>query len=354
MSGCKKKALRWLLPLLLIATSTVGATSAELTKAIQLYYAGLPDAAISSIKSLALAGDEEAQLALGNILYSLSKANKDAEIEDFIKWYEMAAAQGSVDANSSLGAIYHNKWLESRNNEDAALAISYYEKAIEQGDAKAQGYLSKLRRRGGFAVGQNLLPKPKASPQPSIQSAQNSSEDSASESDEKNSAAPVKAAPVKPAPAKATPEKAEPAKTEPAKTEPAKAAPEKAAPVKQDAGETFEVSSVRVNLTEITNQCSNYTAAGFDYYGESIAGAFLVGSAKIRTIEPSSSQLNTRLIKLFHKQSSTVIFLALDKVPEAVASKLQERSDFAITGIVTRAQMIGSHCEISLSYQIAE
>ena len=339
MSGCKKKASRWLLPLLLIATSTVGATSAELTKAIHLYYAGSPDAAISSIKSLALAGDEEAQLTLGNILYSLSKANKDAEIEDFIKWYEMAAAQGSVDANSALGAIYHNKWLESRSNEDAALAISYYEKAIEQGDAKAQGYLSKLRRRGGFAVGQNLLPKPKASPQPSIQSAQNSSEDSASKSDEKNSTTPVKAAPAKAAPVKAAP---------------VKAAPVKAAPVKQDAGETYEVSSVQVNLTEIVNQCSNYTAAGFDHYGESIAGAFLVGSAKIRTIEPSSSQLNTRLIRLFDKKSSTVIFLALDKVPEAVASKLQERSDFAITGIVTRAQMIGSHCEISLSYQTAE
>jgi hypothetical protein len=308
----------------MIATSTVGATSAELTKAIQLYYTGLPDAAISSIKSLALAGDAEAQLTLGNILYSLSKANKDAEIEDFIKWYEMAAAQGSVDANSALGAIYHNKWLESRNNEDAALAISYYEKAIEQGDAKAQGYLSKLRRRGGFAVGQILLPKPKASPQPSIQSTQNSSEDSASKSDEKNSAVLVKTAPAK------------------------------AAPVKQNAGETYEVSTVQVNLTEIANQCSNYTMAGFDYYGESIAGAFLVGSAKIRTIEPSSSQLNTRLIRLFHKQSSTVIFLALDKVPEAVASKLQERNDFAITGIVTRAQMIGSHCEISLSYQTAE
>ena len=163
MSGCKKKASRWLLLLLLIATSTVGATSAELTRAIQLYYAGSPDAAISSIKSLALAGDAEAQLTLGNILYSLSKANKDAEIEDFIKWYEMAAAQGSVDANSALGAIYHNKWLESRNNEDAALAISYYEKAIEQGDANAQGYLSKLRRRGGFSVGEKLLPEPKAS-----------------------------------------------------------------------------------------------------------------------------------------------------------------------------------------------
>jgi hypothetical protein len=334
MSGWKKKASKWLLPLLLIATSSVGATSVELTRAIQLYYAGSPDAAISSIKSLALAGDAEAQLTLGNILYSLSKANKDAEIEDFINWYEMAAAQGSVDANSALGAIYHNRWLESRSKEDAALAISYYEKAIEQGDVKAQGYLSKLRRRGRFAVGEKLIPEPGATPKPSVQTAQTSSEGSASKSDEKSSVAPVEAAPAKPAPAKA--------------------APVKASPVKQDAGETYEVSTVQVNLTEIVNQCSNYTVAGFDYYGESIAGAFLVGSAKIRTIEPSSSQLNTRLIRLFHKQSSTVIFLALDKVPEAVASKLQERSDFAITGIVTRAQMIGSHCEISLSYQTAE
>ena len=110
-----------------MATSTVGASSAELAEAIEQYYEGSPDQAISSIKTLALTGDAEAQLALGNILYSLSKANKDAEIEDFIKWYEMAASQASVDANSSLGAIYHNKWLELRSNDDAALPISYYE-----------------------------------------------------------------------------------------------------------------------------------------------------------------------------------------------------------------------------------
>jgi TPR repeat protein len=330
MIGCKKKASRWLLLLFLIATSTVGATSAELTRAIQLYYAGSPDAAISSIKSLALAGDEEAQLTLGNILYSLSKANKDVEIEDFIKWYEMAAAQGSVDANSALGAIYHNKWLESRSNEDAALAISYYENAIEQGDAKAQGYLSKLRRRGGFSVGEKLLPVPEAapeptpkpapepapepSPKPSNQTAQTSSESSAGKADEKKSTAPVK----------------------------------------QDADETYDQNSVRVNLTEIASQCSQYTASGFDYYGESIEGAFLVGKARIESIEPSASQSNTRLIRLIQEQSGTVISLTLHEVPEEVAAKLKEKSDFAITGIVTSAQMIGAYCEVSLSYQTAE
>jgi TPR repeat protein len=338
MIGCKKKASRWLLLLFLIATSTVGATSAELTRAIQLYYAGSPDAAISAIKSLALAGDEEAQLTLGNILYSLSKANKDVEIEDFIKWYEMAAAQGSVDANSALGAIYHNKWLESRSNEDAALAISYYENAIEQGDAKAQGYLSKLRRRGGFSVGEKLLPVPEAAPEPtpkpapepapeptpkpapepapkpSNQTAQTSSESSAGKADEKKSTAPVK----------------------------------------QDADETYDQNSVRVNLTEIASQCSQYTASGFDYYGESIEGAFLVGKARIESIEPSASQSNTRLIRLIQEQSGTVISLTLHEVPEEVAAKLKEKSDFAITGIVTSAQMIGAYCEVSLSYQTAE
>jgi TPR repeat protein len=81
-------------------------------------------------------------------LYSLSKANQHAEIEDPIKWYEMAVAQDSPDANSALGVIYHNEWLDSRSREDAAMAISYYEKAIELGDKNAPGYLSKLRRRG--------------------------------------------------------------------------------------------------------------------------------------------------------------------------------------------------------------
>lgn len=326
MSGCKKKTSRWLLLLLLIATSTVGATSAELTRAIQLYYAGSPDAAISSIKSLALAGDAEAQLTLGNILYSLSKANKDVEIEDFVKWYEMAAAQDSVDANSALGAIYHNRWLESRSNEDAALAISYYEKAIEQGDAKAQGYLSKLRQRGGFAVGEKLLPTPEVTPEPapepspepalepSNQTAQTSGETSAGKPDE-----------IKPTVA-----------------------------VMQDTDETYDQNSSRVNLTDIASQCSQYTAAGFDYYGETIEGAFLVGKAKIESIEPSASQTNSRLIRLIQEQFDAVISLTLHEVPEEVAAKLKERSNFAITGIVMSAQMIGAYCEVSLSYQAAK
>jgi hypothetical protein len=336
MSGCKKKASRWLLLLLLIATSTVGAASAELTRAIQLYYAGLPDAAISSIKPLALAGDAEAQLMLGNILYSLSKANKDAEIEDFIKWYEMASAQGSVDANSALGAIYHNKWLESRSNEDAALAISYYEKAIELGDTNAPGYLSNLRRRGGFSVGENLLPEPKAtpkiSPKPSIQAAQTSSEYGVSKADDKKSTAPDKnnTSEVK-------------ANTSEVKTNTSE--------VKTKTSETYDLSSARVNLSDIIDQCSQYTAEGFDYYGKSIEGSHLVGKARIESVEPPPSQSNTQLVRLTQKQSNTVISLALHKVPKEVAAKLKAKSNFVVSGIVTSAQMIGSDCEISLSYQ---
>jgi len=349
MSGCKKKVSRWLLPLLLIATSTVGATSAELTRAVQLYYEGSPDEAINSIKSLALAGDVEAQLTLGNILFSLSKANKNIEIEDPVEWYKMAAVQGSADANSALGVIYHDKWIESRRNEDAAMAISYYEKAVELGNAKAQEYLNKLRRRGGFAIGVKLSPEltvtpeptvsvepevtpeptvpvepevtpeptvslePETSPEPSIQTAQTSSADSSSQSEEANSTTPVK----------------------------------------QNTDENFAVSSVQVGLTEIASQCSQYTAEGFNYYGESIVGSSLVGKAKIESIEPPSTQTNTQLIRLIRLQSSAVISLALHKVPQEIAAKLKEKSDFAFTGVVTNAQMTGSNCEISLMYQPA-
>jgi len=343
MSGCKKKVSRWLLPLLLIATSTVGATSAELTRAVQLYYEGSPDEAINSIKSLALAGDVEAQLTLGNILFSLSKANKNIEIEDPVEWYKMAAVQGSADANSALGVIYHDKWIESRRNEDAAMAISYYEKAVELGNAKAQEYLNKLRRRGGFAIGVKLSPEPEVtpelkvtaestvsvepevtpeptvslepetSPEPSIQTAQTSSADSSSQSEEANSITPVK----------------------------------------QNTDENFAVSSVQVGLTEIASQCSQYTAEGFNYYGESIVGSSLVGKAKIESIEPPSTQTNTQLIRLIRLQSSAVISLALHKVPQEIAAKLKEKSDFAVTGVVTNAQMTGSNCEISLMYQPA-
>jgi multidrug efflux pump subunit AcrA (membrane-fusion protein) len=251
------------------------------------------------------------------------------------------------------------------------MAISYYEKAIEQGDKNAPGYLNKLRRRSGFAVGQILLPKAELAKAELAKAELAKAELAKAElakaelakaelakaelaKAELAKAELAKAELAKAELAKAELAKAELAKAELAKAELAKAELAKAAPVKQNTGDTYEVSSARVNLTEVANQCSNYTTVGFDYYGESIEGALLVGSAKIRSIEPSSSQSNARLINLFRNQSGTVVFLALDKVPREVASKLKKKSNFAITGIVTRARMIGSHCEINLSYQTAE
>ena len=137
----------------MMAVSDVGAITDELASAVQLYYAGRPDQAINAIKSMALAGDVEAQLTLGNILYGLSQANQHMEFEDSIIWYDMAAAQGSAEANAALGVIHHNQWIKSRSNEDAAMAIAYYERAIELGDTNAEVHLSKLRRRGGFSAG---------------------------------------------------------------------------------------------------------------------------------------------------------------------------------------------------------
>lgn len=345
MSRCKKKVSRWSVPLLLLAASSVGATSDELANAIQLYYAGKPDQAITSIKSLAQAGDAEAQLMLGNMLYGLSQANKHIEFEDSIKWYEMAAAQDSADANAALGVIYHNAWLESRRNEDAAMAIAYYERAIELGDKKAQEHLSKLRRRGGFSVGEKLLPRPEAAPKPSTQTVQTSSAVS-----EKLPPKPE----ISPKPEVSPKPSVQTAQTSGAGSASKSDEVNSTAPVKPEIRETYDVGSVRVDLTEVADQCSKYTAEGFSYYGESIKGALMVGKATIESIGPPASQSGTQSVRLIRKQSSAVISLTLQDVPEEVATMLVEKSDMAVTGIVTGARMIDSNCDISLSYQAAE
>ena len=332
MSGYKKKVLGALLPLLIVVTGNVVATNDELTNAIQLYYDGSPDQAIISIRSLAQAGDAEAQYTLGNIFYSLSEANKHAEVEDFVIWYEKAVKQGSAEANTALGVVYHNQWIEIRRKEDAAKAISYYEKAIELGDADAEEHLAKLRRRGRFPTGTKLLPEYpvkseqttstveeqslpelKTIPEPPVQTAVPSSEDGVDEANTESSTTTVK--------------------------------PETAA--------SSDIKVTRINLTEVSKQCSNYTVDGFNHYGESITGSLLVGKATIETIEPPSAS-NTQLVRLMQQNSGAGISLSLHRVPWEITAKLVEQSKFAISGIITSAKMVGSNCNISLDYQPAE
>ena len=345
MSGWKKKISASLLPLLLIVTSSVVLAGDELANAIQLYYDGSPDEAITAIRSLAEAGDAEAQYTLGSIFYSLSEANPHAEVEDFSVWYEMAAAQGYAAASTALGVVWHNRWLKTRQNEDAAEAISYYEQAIEQGDTKAEGYLAKLRRRGGFPVGAKLVTKPKVTPVPEVK--------------KEPVAAPVEEpAPLVEEQTPPQPEVIPEATVEVAESSSADSADQA---TEQDSAATdssatttdSDIGSVRIDLGEVANQCGNYTETGFNYYGESIEGTLLVGKATIEFIAPPSAA-KTQLVRFSQQNGGTEIFLSLHDVPVEVSSKLVENSKSALSGIVTRARMKGANCEIDLNYHLPE
>ncbi len=118
--------------------------SAELDQAVKTYYAGYPDRAIGMIRPLAIAGDVEAQYLLGNILYGLASSGQSQGREDPIKWYIVAAQQGSAEANYALGVIYNNVWTKSQQKHDAELARAYYQKAQDLGHKKTLAALARL------------------------------------------------------------------------------------------------------------------------------------------------------------------------------------------------------------------
>ena len=327
-----KQILKGLIPVLLMVSNSVVASSAELNNAIQIYYAGLPHQAISLIKPLALSGDSDAQYLLGNILYSLSKTNKLDDAEDPVEWYKMAAVQGSPDANYALGVIFHNNWVKSRRQQDFAIAIYYYEKAVELGVEVAQAHLSSLKSR---------------------RTTSNQSQKSSKSSSSTGRTKPTNQIPVE----TGTAESAAVKSAIIAKQSPVKNSEQESSlasltdtPSQFPQGDRAQ-ASITVNLAEVASQCKNYTRVGFNYYAESIIGALLVGSAKIDAIESRPSKPDTRLVKLSHQISDTEILLALDGVPEEVAAGLKPGRDFGISGIVGRSQKEGSVCDLMLTYQ---
>ena len=326
-----KQILKGLIPVLLMVSNSVVASSAELNNAIQIYYAGLPHQAISLIKPLALSGDSDAQYLLGNILYSLSKTNKLDE-EDPIEWYKMAAIQGSPDANYALGVIFHNNWVKSQRQQDIAIAIFYYEKAVELGVEDAQAHLSSLKSRRTTSNKSQKSSKSSSSTERTKPTNRMPVETGTAESGAVKSATIAKQSPVK---------NIEQESSVASLTD---------TPSQFPQGDR-EQASITVNLAEVASQCKNYTRVGFNYYAESILGALLVGSAKIDAIESRPSKPDTRLVKLTHQISDIEILLALDGVPEEVAAGLKPGRDFGISGIVGRSQKEGSICDLMLTYQ---
>ena len=91
-------------------------------------------------KAAALAGDEEAQDAMGHwYLYGQSGFPKDQN--EAFKWYRRAAAQGNAYAQKMVGHMYADGIVISQ---DISQAFSWYKKAAYQGDPEAQRHLGDL------------------------------------------------------------------------------------------------------------------------------------------------------------------------------------------------------------------
>jgi hypothetical protein len=144
MQGKSSKFSPWFGAVLCLCAANLSAGSTELDLALKKYYAGYPREAIGMIEPLAVSGNIDAQYLLGNLLYTLSRSGQYEVQGDPVKWYRLAAEQGSARAAYALGAIFNNRWLQTRRDEDLGLAESYYRQALDLGDEKARTALDKL------------------------------------------------------------------------------------------------------------------------------------------------------------------------------------------------------------------
>jgi hypothetical protein len=136
-----------LLPVLLLVFGNLRASPTDLDLAVQKYHAGYPEKAIAILKPLALKGDMHAQNLLGNIVYALVTTDPSSTNEDSLKWYRMAAAQGSPEASYALGVIFNNRWLQGKIGEHGRLAEYYYQQAFDRGYARAEAPLMQMAAR---------------------------------------------------------------------------------------------------------------------------------------------------------------------------------------------------------------
>ena len=144
MRGKSGKLNPWLGAVLCLCAVNLSAGSTELDLALKKYYAGYPREAIGMIEPLAVSGNIDAQYLLGNLLYTLTQSGQYEVEGNPVKWYRLAAEQGSARAAYALGAIHNNRWLQARSDEDLDLAESYYRQALDLGDENARTALDKL------------------------------------------------------------------------------------------------------------------------------------------------------------------------------------------------------------------
>jgi len=326
-----------LIPAILMASSAVAANTTELDEAINKYYAGYPDEAISMIKPLALSGNVDAQYLLGNILYSLSREGKLSTFDDPVKWYKMAAEQNSAEAAYALGAIFHNRWNKSRDKKEASNAIVYYQNAVELGSQKSQEPLTKIVSRSGISLKQaRALTKEEVTS--SIPKAESTIPVAKSETG--NSEKDVTLAPRSNSLPKNKESDAE-----------NKPTVEISNLTVQTANKIDAEFAPTVTLADITKRCQNYTEKGFNLFAETIAGALFSGEATMESIEPDPSQSGTYSVALTHKLVDLAIFIDLRDVPKDAAVRFKKGRKYAVTGIIAVSKAIGSDCIVSATYQ---
>ena len=364
MNNIIKKLLKGLISISLIASCSVAAATKEIDEAVKRYYAGFPDEATSMLKPVALSGDVDAQYLLGNILYSLSKTGKFSNVEDPVKWYKMAAAQNSIGANYALGNIFHDRWHKSRNQQDAANAIVYYQRTIDSGYTKAQVSLNRIKSRSGISKRQAAalvkqqatatvpqaeveLPEKQAAvtvPQAEVQLPEKQAASSGSDE--------TPAAASDPAVADNTAmEVADDNKTmeQESSVEP-EAVADDSKQIARIAAQPGDEIALNITLADIASQCQNFTEAGFNLYAETIQGALFTGKASLVGIRADASKPGIYSTKLANNQYGIIIFLDLHDVPEAVATSFVKGNKYAVTGPVVDAKAIGSNCTVNLIY----
>ena len=353
----------------LAVSCVVAADTRQLQEAVNRYYAGFTDQAIDMIEPLALAGDVDAQYLLGNILYSLSNTGKVDEIDDSVKWYKMAAVQKSIGANYALGAIFHNRWLKSRNNGDAAMAIVYYQNAVDLGYKKAQTPLTTILSRSrvsrqqaeALVKQQRTDPKPASSvtvqpiasqavkpivdETPVVEAA--SKPTAGSETTTSQSASTKLPTSVAKIPATETMPETNVFAVE------AEAGADSPDPVATagPAGESEDEMAMTITLADFANQCANYTEVGFRLYAQTIKGAVLSGKAPLVDVQAESSSAESYSIVLSAGEAGTEVLVNLREVPKEMATRYKQGDKFPAMGIIVDSKLSGSRCVVSLAYQ---
>jgi hypothetical protein len=341
MNGIPEVVLKRIVYLALVVSCSVAADSTQIDAALKQYYAGYPGVAIDMLEPLASSGELDAQYTLGNMLYSLAGSDSPFSVEDAVEWYQKAAAQDSADANYALGAIFHNRWLETRKDKDAATAIIYYQNAVELKLSKAWQPLEKLKSRSGIsadnAAALSLIGAPAAVSIDSPETGPPPAETSKRESSDGQSSADEAQTSDKPAVKEAV--------LADSNTRPA------AAPEAQDGDIADDAAPTVIDLGEIADSCGRYTQTGYKLFAETIRGNAFRGQASMVAIRRDSSNSANFAINLKSDQFGTPVFIDLSDVPREVANRFRKGRSYEINGIVVDSKADDETCTVNLKYR---